>query len=60
MICGREFFQGVVLSLGKEVGVFEVVVVGDSLWRPPLFFGSTFVVAGSSLSVGFFRCFRVF
>lgn len=27
------------------VGVFMVVVVGDSFWRPPLVFGSIFVVA---------------
>jgi len=37
------------------VSVLVVVVVGDSLWRPPLFFGSIFVVDYSGLCLGCFE-----
>jgi len=41
--------------------VFSVVVVaGDSFWRPPLVFGSIFIVVISCLEVWVVKVFRVF
>lgn len=37
MMCGLDL-----VLLGYEKGVFVVAVVGGSLWRPPMFFGSYF------------------
>ena len=45
----RAFSRG-----GLEVGIFVVVVVGDSLWRPTSLFGSISVVAYLGLCL---RCF---
>ncbi|KEH26473.1 transmembrane protein, putative [Medicago truncatula] len=39
---GRVLFRRWLVLLAYEEGVFVVVVVGNSLWRSPMFFGSYF------------------
>jgi hypothetical protein len=46
--------------LGEKVDAFVAVVVCDSFWRPPLLFGSIFVVATSCLSFGWLMCLGCF